>query len=234
MPAYWRLMAWERHQSTDELRRRARNDVTYNELWQRPDKWRGKLVEIRVHLRQAIRVDDLPDNPLSLKTIYEVCGWNSDSQPYWYWMITPRLPPGMPLGKDLYEEATFVGYFLKLQPYEDREGRSRAMPLLIGRLIWHPLAARPPAGGQWDWTWYLVVALAVLFVARWAMRLFSRGQAAGRGLNASTRHDAHQVDAWLEDAEKSASESSVRNSQHDEAEPRPPAESTGPLAGDRG
>src|SRR5947199_4340524 len=49
------------------------------------------------------------------------------------------------LGQNIYEEATFVGYFLKLLPYEDHQGKTLATPLLIGRLIWHPLAANPLA-----------------------------------------------------------------------------------------
>jgi hypothetical protein len=230
MPAYWRLMTWESHQSTDALRRRARKDVTYNELWQRPDQWRGKLVEIRVHLRQAIRVDDLPDNPLGLKTIYEVCGWTSDSQPYWYWMVTPRVPPGMPLGKDIYEEATFVGYFLKLQPYEDREGKSRAMPLLIGRLIWHPTAAPPTGASEWNWTWYLAGALVALVLARMGLRLWMRPRPADRWTKDMASRDPREIEAWLDSAENAPRDPNAASDGHDIG---PGAEATGPSAGER-
>ena len=199
MPAYWRLMAWERHQSTDQLLARAARDVSYNDLWQQPDKWRGKLVELRVHLQRALKVDELAANPLDMKSLYEVCGWTSASW-NWYWMVVPDLPPGMPTGENLYQEATFVGYFLKLQPYEDRQGKARAMPLLIGRLIWHPTATSPPAGaGNWTWTWYLAAALGVLIVVRWTLAL--TGRAANRRAAAS-RSDPERVDAWLDDAER--------------------------------
>ncbi len=138
MAAYWRLMAWQEHQSTAELLEHATTNVTYNELFTRPDQWRGKLVQLRVHLQQAALADNLPENPAGLTSLYEVWGWNTESQPYTYWFVVPRLPPGMPSGQRILEEATFVGYFLKLLKYEDRQGVTRATPLLVGRLIWHP------------------------------------------------------------------------------------------------
>lgn len=207
MPAYWRLMGWELHQSTAELQQRADKNVTFRELWQQPQKWRGKLVEIRVHLRRTATVKDLAENPLGLKTVYEVWGWNSQSQPYWYWMVVPELPPGMPQGESIYEEATFVGYFFKLLPYEDRQGKTLATPLLIGRLIWHPspdnaLARR----NEWTWTWYLAAALLVLFVVRWSLAFLGRSKRTSAAEPGDVSRDDAAVESWLEGEDSSSPE----------------------------
>jgi hypothetical protein len=201
MPAYWRLLEWEQHQSLAQLRRRATREVSFRELWQQPEKWRGRLIEIPVvHLKQTAELDDLAENRLGLKKIYEAWGWNSESQPYCYWLVCPQLPPGMPSGANTYEEATFVGYFLKLLPYEDHEGKTPAVPLLIGRLIWHPSLASVPSPGEWDWRWFVAAGLALAFVARWLLagRRSGRAPPAGRS--------EHDVNAWLEDAEESHGE----------------------------
>ncbi len=199
MPAYWRLMAWELRQSTAELRKRADKRVTFRELWQNPDKYRGKLVEVPLHLRRAIEVRDLADNELGLDHVYEVFGWNSESQPYWYWLVVPNLPPGMPQGESIYEEATFVGYFLKLLPYEDREGHTRATPLLIGRLVWHPAPSSTLARrDEWTWTGYLLAALLVLFVVRWGMVFFGRSRRKAAAESLESPADEHAVEAWLD------------------------------------
>jgi hypothetical protein len=230
MPAYWRLMAWERHQSTDALLKRAVSNVTYNDLWQRPAEWRGKLVQLRVHLRQAIALQDLPDNPLDVKSLYEVTGWTSDSW-NWYWMIVPQLPPGMPLGADIYEEATFVGYFLKLQPYEDRQGKSRAMPVLIGRLIWHPSQGEIVArGDQWAWTWYLGGALVALFVVRWTLAVVVRRRRVSADVRAGA--DPRAVEAWLDRAETSADDDETEPSNDGNRTRGAPWEMTGPPPDD--
>jgi hypothetical protein len=230
MPAYWRLMTWEQRQSTAEMLKRARADVTYNELWQRPEKWRGRLLRIRVHVPQAIKVDEVAENPLGLKTIYEVFGWNSDSQPYSYWMVTPELPSGMPLGKRIQEEATFVGYFLKLQPFQDGEGKSRAAPLLLGRIIWHPAAAGPVASGKdWTWTWYLAGVLVMLIAARWGLAIFGRAPARGGLSNGPARSDPQQVEAWLNGAQSPSDRGLGNGYDRDAAGYRPgPSETAGP------
>jgi hypothetical protein len=204
MPAYWRLAGWQEHQSIGEMIARAARDATYNDLWQRPDKWRGRLITMPVHLNQVIKDSDLGKNPLGIDSVYEVYGWNSDSDPNWFMMVTPRLPPGMPADRKILEEATFVGYFLKLQPYEDREGKQRAMPLLIGRLIWHPTAdpaAAAIARREWAWPWIAAGVLAVLFTLRWGYRLFGQKTATGK-LARSDESQPGQLDAWLDDAQR--------------------------------
>ena len=215
MPAYWRLMGWQQHQSTHELRQRAINDVTFKKLWHEPQKWRGKLVEIPLHLRQTAKIDDLEQNSLDLKTMHEVWGWSTDSQPYCYWLVCPQLPPGMPEGQNIYEEATFVGYFLKLLPYEDHEGKMHATPLLIGRLIWHPAAENPLArSDEWTWPWIAAAGLGVLAAARWGLHFVSGRSAMRRSLAGPASSDEKSFEDWLNRAENADDEHHQNGSGH--------------------
>jgi hypothetical protein len=200
MPAYWRLMAWQQHQSLDQLRSRARADVSFRQLWQQPDAWRSKLVQIPLHINRTADVNDLAENELGLQSMHEVWGWNSDSQPYWYWLVVPELPPGMPKG-DIQEEATFVGYFLKLLPYEDHRGKSLATPLLIGRLIWHPSAARSAESQAWSWEWLALGAVVLLLGARSALAIFRPARLRQR-FAAESGRDPREVEDWLDAAQK--------------------------------
>src|SRR5262245_50699911 len=194
MSAYWRLMAWQQRQSIGQLRARAEKGVSFRELFGRPQKWRGKLLKIPLHLKRAAKVDDVEDNPLGLKAVYEVFGWSDDSQPYWYWIVSSELPPGMPQGESIYEEATLLGYFLKLVSYEDRQGKAALAPLLVGRLVWHPMEDNARRD-EWTWTWYLGGALAILFLVRWGLVL--RGQRRPRRAGTRVASD-EAVAAWLD------------------------------------
>ncbi len=198
MPAYWRLWAWQSRQSIADLQKRADKNVTFRDLWNEPDRYRGKLVELRVHLRRTIKVDNVAANDLGVTSLHEVFGWNSGSQPNWFWMVVGELPPGMSSGENIYEEATFIGYFLKLLPYEDREGHTRATPLLIGRLIWHPAPSRPlAASDEWRWTWYLAAGLLALFALRWGLVLWARKRPARAFEETIGSADDRAVESWL-------------------------------------
>ena len=203
MPAYWRLMAWEQHQSTAELRQRAAKDVSFRELWQQPDKWRGRLVELPLHLGRTAKVEELADNELGMKTLYEVWGWNSNSQPYWYWLVCPNLPPGMPEGA-IQEEVTFVGYFLKLIPYEDHQGKTLAAPLLIGTLVWHPIAnGAPESRDDWTrWAYPVVIVVGVLVVLQAWMSVAWRRRKAALQRALQWGSNDRTVESWLDHAEE--------------------------------
>jgi hypothetical protein len=140
---------------------------------------------------------------LNLKRVDEVWGWNSSSQPYWFWVVTPQLPPGMPTGESIYEEATFVGYFLKLLPYEDHTGRHLATPLLIGRIIWHPQPANPLVrSDEWTWPWLVALGVGTLLVLRWGFRLAGFRRAGARA--PLDTPDEAAVESWLDSAQTGA------------------------------
>ena len=57
MFAYWRLFKWAHNQTADEMLKRARRNVSYSQIFNDPEKYRGKLLAFDLHLRQAISYD---------------------------------------------------------------------------------------------------------------------------------------------------------------------------------
>jgi hypothetical protein len=147
MPAYKRLWRWVRNQSFPVLQRRARNNLTFTDLYQTPDKNRGQLVALEFNVRRILQ-DKLDGIPL-----YEVWGWTTESKAWPYVAVVMDLPEGMPTGTAVEEQATVVGYFFKLQGYHEAGARPNApplrAPLLVGRLVWHP--DRVPQTHATDW-----------------------------------------------------------------------------------
>ena len=113
MGAYWRLMQWSDNQTFAAMRRRAVRNVFYTQLWEEPEKYRGKIIELRLHVKQVLQWKDVPKNPAGIKTVFEARGWTDESNSLPYIVVFNELPSGFPLGTNLYETGTFVGYFLK-------------------------------------------------------------------------------------------------------------------------
>jgi len=170
MPAYWRLMRWARAQTFNELQARAAGDVLYTQFIEQPQKYRGSPVRLRLHIKQIVAWE-APENSAGVKTVYEVSGVTDETRTWYYIAVCPELPPGMHVGTNLNAEGVFVGYFLKVIPYEAAVRRLVA-PLLIGRLRGVPRVAAPPAPSLPPWVW-IAGAAAILAAAAWGWKQFA-------------------------------------------------------------
>jgi hypothetical protein len=168
MPAYWRLWRWARAQSLQTLRQRARSDLSLSHFLELPDKYRGQIVRLRLHLRRSLSWEIGPEEKAGgAKQVYEAWGW-SDESPNFYCIVFTDPPADMPIGPTVADEVTFYGYFLKLISYRDQQDKLRMAPLLIGRVHHH--AGLPPASDQGSWMFWLLVGggvILVLIVVRW-------------------------------------------------------------------
>ncbi|HWB11826.1 MAG TPA: hypothetical protein VG826_21530 [Pirellulales bacterium] len=133
MPSYWRLLRWARSQSFSDMRSHARRDVLYTQLWQQPEKYRGQLISLRLHLVRSLE-HEAPENPEGFKRVCEVWAWTDESQSFPYVAVLVERPGGLKLGGKIDQDGNFVGYFLKTMAYTDALGERRASPLLLGRL----------------------------------------------------------------------------------------------------
>jgi hypothetical protein len=124
------------------LDKHARRGVTYAEIWNEPEKFRGELIHLKGYLRglepwQATASEQF--NPARLQTLYDGYLFTNDSHPNPYVIVLPRVADGMPTGRNITENVTFAGYFLKLWRYKSADGTERAAPLLMGQMItWTP------------------------------------------------------------------------------------------------
>ncbi len=138
MPAYFRILSWVDHQSTELLRKRAQKDVLYSDFRRTPDSMRLQIVELNLNVRQIIRYTDRPKNgirkPMTThegNPIYEVRGFTREGGSNLYFGIVTDLPEGMPIGTLVNEDAKLVGYFFKLQGIFP--GSSSWKPSRLGR-----------------------------------------------------------------------------------------------------
>jgi hypothetical protein len=167
MPAYWRCMKWARAQTFAEMDKRAARDVAYTRLFEQPDKYRGHLLRLRLHILRILDWD-AHENSAGVKHVYEAWGWTDQSNAL-YVAVFSELPEGMKLGEGQHQEGVFVGYFLKDLGFQ-AFNRNRAAPLLVGRMHRVEAAAPAPliARSDWDWLWMLAIPfVAIGFSAAW-------------------------------------------------------------------
>lgn len=174
-PAYYRLVRWTMSQSVEEMQRKAQKNVPFGSLLERPNAYRSKLIDIRLKVRRVQQYPGLEaENPAGIDSLWELLGYNNSSGINFYTCVTPSLPGGVSVGPSVTEDGRFVGYFLKLQAYEDGEGKNRATPVLIGRFIWDPPISQKadPEKQRREFLWGLTAVAAVCFilVLRWAIR----------------------------------------------------------------
>jgi len=209
MPAYWRLFNWTEHQSYDVLNKRATGDVVLNQFMQSPNEQRGKLYRLDLNVRRVLAYN-APDNSAGIKKVYEVWGWTTESKAWLYCVLTAHLPPGMPVGPDVYERVTFAGYFLKVQGYHAAgagpKDKPLAAPLLIGRLSWKESPVAQPAADP-PWLWWLGGVVLLYATARFAWWMIN-GRASTSMARSSAREarSASNIRGWLADAQSSDDE----------------------------
>ncbi len=201
MPAYNRLLQWVQNQTLSEMRRRAKKDPVFTQFYQSPEKYRGQLFELELNVRRILKYShkDL--------TLYEVWGWTAESRSWPYVGVVIDPPKGMPVGPDVYETATLVGYFFKMQGYLEAGGKPHAAPLqaplFVGRLIWRP--AEKPQAQRSDWYWgvFLLAGFLFFLIIRWG--LFIRGSRR-RGFTPSPvqTKTGNQVEDWLAKVDSNA------------------------------
>lgn len=217
MPAYWRLFNWASHQSLDELQQRASQALVFNQFVQSPDEQRGKLFRLDLNVRRVLSYD-APPNSAGISKVYEVWGWTTESKAWLYVVLTAQLPPGMPVGPDVNECATFAGYFFKVQGYHAAGAGPRdqalSAPLFIGRLDWKPAPA--PAQTHDDLWWLFVLGgIAALYgLARLTLWYFGGNRRSMRPTSAHSDQPPknNSLHDWLAKAEQGPTADSGRHS----------------------
>jgi hypothetical protein len=210
MPAYWRCLKWVRAQSFADLERRAVKPVVYTQLWEQPDKYRGKLIRLRLHIRRILDWE-AEENSAGVRRVYEAWGWTDESKSFPYVVVFSDIPSGMQLGDNLQEDGVFVGYFLKTIAYT-AYNKNRSSPLLLGRMKW--LGSTPPAPpvvSSSDWFWIGAVGVPLLLLVvfgTWFQRLRSLRRVK---LPAAPADEAEMENWFRNGSDSSAAEDGLNN-----------------------
>ncbi|MGD0517420.1 MAG: hypothetical protein ABSA26_07785 [Thermoguttaceae bacterium] len=218
MPAYNRLLGWVLNQTLSEMRRRAKKEAVFTQFFQSPERYRGQLFELELNVRRILKYTHKE------LTLYEVWGWTEESRSWLYVGVVQDLPKGMPIGSDVYERATLVGYFFKMQGYMEAGAKPRAAPLqaplFLGRLIWHRSEIAQTRHSDWSWGLILLAGFVIFLIIRWGLLL--RG---GRGRlfsppAAQAKPGGNPVEDWLakvktDEQDKAADDNEATNNLQD-------------------
>jgi hypothetical protein len=161
MPAYWRVMDWVESQSLADFEARSLPQVPFQNFLQHPAKYRGRPVRVALEIHRVLSVElDGQGKDGRPKKLYELWGFPTELDGWWYVVVTPELPPGFPLGKEVEATTTVYGYFFKLQGYQPfdakLDSRPLVAPLIIGRVA--PVTVVPIAA---PWNPLSIVVLVV-------------------------------------------------------------------------
>lgn len=163
---YYHLIALAAAAPSDLLEKHARRDVTFKQLWDDPEKYRGELVYLKGYVRglQSWKpTDEEYFNPAKLDTLYDGYLITQDSRPNAFILVVPRIADGMPIGTNISENISFAGYFFKLWNYQAADGTIRSAPLLIGQIVtWTPA---PRYEGTAQLSTYLAGAFILLVMS---------------------------------------------------------------------
>lgn len=133
MIAYWQLLGWARTQPFAEFEQRASREPALTQIWEEPQKYRGKPMRLRLHVRRVLTWESAK-NPLGVPQVYEAMGWSDESKSLPYTVIFTEKPPELPVGPSVEAEVVFVGYFLKIMTYSAFDDTRRGTPLMMGRV----------------------------------------------------------------------------------------------------
>lgn len=176
--AFFSVLQALRETPLNKLAEQSSGPVTYTQLLQQPQAYRGELVTLVGRVRRAFRLQ-AAQNEVGVKNLYQVWLEPADiSEPVVIYLA--ELPRGFPEGMHLDEQVTAHAVFFKRWPYRAVTGL-RSAPLLLARSFpWQAATRRgpnPPAGDA-HWKPMLVIlgtsvlglGLVVLLVRSWIGR----------------------------------------------------------------
>lgn len=143
--AWFQLLDVLRGADRQELAAASVGRVTYVQMLQQPDVYRGRLVTVRGIMRRANRVP-APDNDYGIEHYYQTWITPQDDPNNLVVAYCLQLPEGFPIGMKLEESVELAGFFFKRWVYPAQDKPRTAPVVLAKSVVWHerPVAAAPP------------------------------------------------------------------------------------------
>ena len=174
-PAYKLLVDRARETPQEVLADQSRKDLVFSQFLDYPSRYRGLPVHLEGTARRIIRQSAEGTSIWPRQDYYEAFIFTGDSRDFPWWVAFEEIPPGLPLGDNIFQPVVFDGYFLKLMGY--RAGDAfRFAPLLIGR-IRPMLTADQKKSLSSGWpikTWWVLALAGLLLFGLLRWWLFAR------------------------------------------------------------
>lgn len=146
------------------LRDASSGPVTYLQLDQQPEAYRGEVVTLRGTARD-VQTLEAPENPHGIDAYHQLVLQPSDRPTEPVLLYVLELPAGFPRAGALSAPIEATSVFYKRQAYESLEG-IRTAPALMGKTIqWTPPRERPSSPAQPPPLWLVLAAALLLTVA---------------------------------------------------------------------
>lgn len=129
------------------LEKQSMGRVTYAQLFEQPDAYRGQAITVRGTVRRVHRLK-APANEFGIEEYYQAWLWTSDNPSSPMIVCCLALPEQFPLGMDVAEEVEATGLYFKRSVYQAAD-TWRTSPTLLGRsLRWRPQSQQGSEGEQ--------------------------------------------------------------------------------------
>ncbi|MEX0936752.1 MAG: hypothetical protein WDZ59_02750 [Pirellulales bacterium] len=176
--AWFNLLSVLRAADKAELKQAAEREVSFIQLYQQPEQYRGRLVHVRGSARRIIH-KPAPPNEAGIDGYYQVVLRPADGPASPLLVYCLALPEGLAISEDMNEEVSVTGFFFKNLAYrtEAQAGEGplvlSAPTVLAASLDWKPPAAEadtPTVTARNMLILTGISALAGLAVAAWLWR----------------------------------------------------------------
>jgi hypothetical protein len=207
MHAYRRLLNWVDCQSLGRLKARGRAAPSLNDLMQEPAVHRGELTRLDLNICRVLKYDLHDDDSGAQRTLYELWGWQDNTQGWLYVVVTPEIPAAIELGARVDQHATFYGYFFKLQGYYPAgakpHDRPLNAPLFVGRVAYStPRRTVSPSNSGVDYIW---IALTLVVAGYLSIRVWIWRRRNAAPVSTASTLSQQETEYWLTSAQDSTS-----------------------------
>ena len=171
-PAWFNLLAILNKADAQSLARASAGNISYLQLDQQPEAYRGRLVNFQGRIRR-IHKEEVGQNAEGITHCYAMILKPQDGPPRPIVVYALQLPPGLQPSESLDEPVQLTGFFFKNWLYPGEHSTYVAPVLLARDVTWTPPpAVEPPfRPDRWSLAGLLAgSALAAAIVAYWAYR----------------------------------------------------------------
>jgi hypothetical protein len=135
-----RFLKWVLCQKPADLYRRQPATERLQDLLNRPNDFRGKLVRLRLSIKRCLPLPSPdPSNP-NFANLHEMVGFQDKTGLWLYWLFTPSPPKDFPTGEQIDAQTVdVVGYFHTLRLFMDGNEKTSLAPEIVGAAVWYPI-----------------------------------------------------------------------------------------------
>jgi len=168
---------FEKLQQTDEseLRQESCGELSYAQLLQQPEVYRGRIVTIvGTVLREEIVKP--AENQLGIESYHRLTLQPEGGGQWPMVVYSLKLPPEFPRGEQLRASVSVTGYFFKNWSYPHQDGLGLAPVVLTNELQWQPpvaVAQAEPVSPR-EWTVGIFVACCFAAISTWIAIRYTR------------------------------------------------------------